>query len=360
MRPILLAAFLALPSSAQQPPADALQDPYTAALDATKSKEPMARRQAADALAQMRRPEAVPYLVPLLDDANPFVRAGAADALGILHANAAAAKIAELLKKDKDATVRQTAAVSLAYIGDPAGAASLIAAVSDPVPGVRFAAVRSLGVMRVADAVPALSGALKDPDPAMRRAAAVALGQTRAPAARPALQAALKDPDEGVHLEVLRALGNFAAEPGSVPELGKALEAKSLAERLQAATAFARVGSSSGTAIALEALKDKDAGARQQGANILGLVGDAKTGLPALEAAWTAEKEPQTKAVIDFARAQLKSRLGLKNSVIGGVEPPSPKTKGKPKPKGPAKKPGAPVKKPAGVPASPAPKKAAQ
>src|SRR2546427_370686 len=152
MRVILLAAFLAAPPSAQLIPADAPKDPYLAALAELKNKEPMVRRHGADQLGQLRRSEAAPFLLPLLDDESPFVRATAADTLGLLHAGSSVPKISQLLSKDKDPSVRQGAAIALAYIGDPAAADALIGAISDDAAGVRFAAVRSIGVMRLSKA----------------------------------------------------------------------------------------------------------------------------------------------------------------------------------------------------------------
>ncbi|MBI3554193.1 MAG: HEAT repeat domain-containing protein [Elusimicrobia bacterium] len=315
-RSLLLIALLAAPAVSQP---DALKDPYQDALNRLKSREAMVRRQAAGQIGEMRRPEAAPALLPLLDDDNAMVRCAAEDSLGLLRAGSAVGKISQLLLKDKDASVRQTAATALAYIGDPSAADALIAAVGDSESGVRFSVVRTIGVMRLTKAAPALLAALKDPDPAMRRAAAAALGQIQSKDAVNDLRAALKDPDETVRLEVLRALGS-AADPAAVPELSAALTDKGVSERLQAAMAFARVGSSSGTAVAMAALKENNPAFRQQAAGILALVGDAKTGLSALNAAHAAEKDPQTKSVLDFSRVQLKARLGLREEPAASME----------------------------------------
>ncbi len=73
---------------------------------------------------------------------------------------------------------------------------------------------------------------------------------------------------------------------------------------------------------------------RQQAANVVGLVGDADKGLPALNEAYKSEKDVNTKGCIDFARAQLKARLGVKEASAPAVSTPTATgTKAKPKAK---------------------------
>ena len=109
---------------AQQPAPQA--DPYQAALARLKDKEPGARRQGANELGQLRRPEAAPVLLEALKDQEAGVRAAAAGALGLMRAPAAAPPLGQLVVSDPDPGVRQNAAVSLAFIADPSVADALL------------------------------------------------------------------------------------------------------------------------------------------------------------------------------------------------------------------------------------------
>src|SRR5437870_3690003 len=123
-------------------------DPYADALRDIKSTDALRRRRGASTLGELRRQDAVPVLLDLLDDSDASVRSAAADSLGLLRTTSAVSLLSQLLAKDKDDGVRQSAATALAYIGHPQAVDALIAAVSDPAPGVRYSAARTLGAMR--------------------------------------------------------------------------------------------------------------------------------------------------------------------------------------------------------------------
>lgn len=344
MRVTTLFLFLLLPTTGRTAPAAttaaAPVDPYKDAMARVKSDDPMQRRKAAEDLANLRRPEAAPELMPLLSDANAFVRAAGADAVGILRFRPAIPKLSELLLKDKEAGVRQSAATALAYLGDPSAAGALGQALSDKEPSVRYAAARTLGVMRAPQAIPALTKALADPDPSMRRTAAAALGSMNDRSVEPALEKLVGDADPLVRADAVRALG-VLGDPAAVGGLTKALNDPSIPLRLQAAQALARLGSTAGAEAAYAALGDKDSQLRQQAAAVIGMVGDEKKGLATLNKAFAGEKDLNTQRVLDFARTQLKARLGIKadaasSSEVAAVKPAAEKTPAKP-----AAKPGA-------------------
>ncbi len=265
-RPLLAAAFLLIASFS---PA---QDAVSAAADQAKAGDPAP-------------------LEKLLRDSEPSVRARACDELGRLRLPSSTAKVAAVLSKDADPRVRQAAATSLAFIGDASAAGALIGALKDAAPPVRHAAMRALGKLRVAGAAGPLAEALADPDPSARKVAAASLGEIGAPEALPSLKNALSDADAGV--------------------------------RVQAAAALAKAGDAAGLPAAYAALRASDASTRQLAATAIGQVGDAK-GLAALDLAKSAEKDANTKGVIEFARAQLASR-------VGAVEKPKPSKKPVPK-----------------------------
>jgi HEAT repeat protein len=157
-------------------------------------------------------PEAAPAageVVRALRDRDPFVRWGAARALGrmALKGEAAGKAVAGLapLLKDDNADARLGAAAALQRYGAAArgAVAELSAAVKEGDDEVRLraiAALAAIGPEAGKDAVAALVKALQAGEPDVRAAAAGALGQV-APgdkAAREALRKALDDPDAEV------------------------------------------------------------------------------------------------------------------------------------------------------------------
>jgi HEAT repeat protein len=91
--------------------------------------------------------------------------------------------VAELVKKDRDAKVRQAAATALGQMDpDPAVAVPVLTeALRDKVPAVRIAAAGALGLMGSAakDSVKALQEMQKDKDRNVSRAASMALQSVR-------------------------------------------------------------------------------------------------------------------------------------------------------------------------------------
>jgi HEAT repeat protein len=277
-------------------------------MEAAKSSNPMARRQAALDLGESRNPAAVATLEVLLTDTQPSVRAASCEALGLLRSRASVPKIATALSGDVDPRVRQAAALSFVYIGDPAATGPLIGALRDGAVPVRHAAIRALGKLRAAGAVGALSAALTDPDPLARKTVVSSLGEIGSKEGVPALSSALSDPDAGVRGEAAKSLG-LIGDAGARPALTNALKDADAGVRVQAATALAKTGDLSGLPAAYAALKSPDAGVRQQAASTVGLVGDVK-GLAALEAARAVEKNAGAQALMDFELARIRSRLG--------------------------------------------------
>jgi HEAT repeat protein len=162
-----------------------------------------------------------------LRDGKPEVRRSAAFALGKLGDNAFAAlpKLKAVLERDKDAGVRETAAVALGDI---------------------VAALRG-GRQAWEDLGGALERALgEDPDPRVRRSAAYALGAFGALAspACPALRKALRHDDPAVRQNAAWALGRVG---GDVPEeavgdLCELLQDRDALVRRDAAAALGAIG----------------------------------------------------------------------------------------------------------------------
>ena len=106
--------------------------------------------------------EAIPDIVPLVDDPDVAMRAGAVVALTRLDARAAASHVVRALD-DEHAGVRQRAAEGLATLGrgDPAAVAALVRALDDDVWDVRRVAVAALATLGDATAIPAIEASAR-------------------------------------------------------------------------------------------------------------------------------------------------------------------------------------------------------
>jgi HEAT repeat protein len=194
--------------------------------------------------------EAVPGLVKRLKDADPTVRARAAEELGQVgpEGRDSVPPLTAALD-DPDGLVRVRAAEALTDVGGDAGAAAtaLGKALADKDVKVRREAAVALWRMGpgAKAAVPALGKALADEDVKVRRDAAATLWRVgpAAKAAVPALAGALKDKDGEVRWGAAGALGAVGPEAGAaVPRLTDALKDKDLEVRHFAARALVRVG----------------------------------------------------------------------------------------------------------------------
>ncbi|MFD7322685.1 fumarate reductase/succinate dehydrogenase flavoprotein subunit [Streptomyces sp. NPDC059875] len=142
--------------------------------------------------------DAVAELTVAAADPAREVRVAVARGLAAVHAPAPAPL--DPLLDDADPLVRAAALAALAATGCPPGyATQATAALEDPAWQVRAGAATALRAAPPAEAVPALAGALADPNADVRKAAVLALLPHGAePEARTALAAAASDPDADV------------------------------------------------------------------------------------------------------------------------------------------------------------------
>ena len=204
------------------------------------------RRFAADAFIDLvPDTESIqPALRLALRDKDAMVAGDAARALGVLGPRASpsvSALVRTLLSYD-DAYVRIYAAEALASIGPKAGTATndLAKALSDPIPGVRWAAGEALATIGPAaqSAVPQLIEALQDEFLYVRICAAGALGSIgpKAQAAREALRAAAAN-DPALRDEAQWALNRIAGAEGGESVMSPVQSAPSVAPQPQTTVA---------------------------------------------------------------------------------------------------------------------------
>jgi HEAT repeat protein len=173
-----------------------------AALPALQDGAAIVRVTAAKAILSIGSEESVPYLLPLLNDKDEFVRREAAYALGLTRSRSATAALSERLLNDKEDGVRGAAAVALGQIGDEAAVIALV------------------GTLAPELSAPAKKKRKREPNVFVLRAAAVALGQIKSRAGTAALISALnneKFPSD-VRREAARSLG-LIGDPSAAPAL---------------------------------------------------------------------------------------------------------------------------------------------
>lgn len=193
--------------------------------------------------------------------------------------------------KSPAARVRTRAAQELATVRDPAAVPALIAALGDGEASVRRAVARSLGEQRNPAAVSPLLKALSDPDTNVRFYAAHALGEIKDKAAGKGLLAALRDPAYGVREEAAWALRELhdpsigkdllaelaredtdvphvswlirqAVGDAAIPDLAVLLKDERPAIRLRALNLLVDLKSRQAVPAIIEALADTDRGLR--------------------------------------------------------------------------------------------------
>lgn len=184
--------------------------------------------------------------------------------------------------KDKDDSVRESAALALGRIGAEAKRAvpQLSAALKDQNRDVRQAAAEALASIapEATEAVQPLIGALKDSDDDVRRAAADALkeiGEGAKEAVVPLINA-LKDKSADVRRTAADALKQIKAEPTlAVAPLIQALNDEQADVRKAAASALGSIEGETSEAVGplVHALTDQDKSVRQAAAESLGDMG---------------------------------------------------------------------------------------
>lgn len=161
---------------------------------ALRDPEPMVREIAAQGLGYLGDERAAAPLAAALKDPDVHVRRRAASALITTPAKSVIRELTEATLRDPDATVRRFAVEALGWIGDPAVVTTLARAAQDPSPDVRRYAATQLGRLKDAAGLDALISLFKDKDEDVRWAAVQAVANMRDRRAVQHLVAALEDP----------------------------------------------------------------------------------------------------------------------------------------------------------------------
>lgn len=182
-------------------------------------------------------------LVGALADKEPFVRWQAGRTLATLGGRTALDSLLQALRTPPMA--RQAAAAeALGMLGDRRAVPALLEALRSHHIGVRVSAIEALGHLGAAEAVSSLLQMLRDEAAGVRRAAAWALGRLADPSAIDGLVVRLHDAQE--HVLVRRsaawALGQMALNSVAVVALTQALDDRDPQVRWYAAEGLGRGG----------------------------------------------------------------------------------------------------------------------
>jgi HEAT repeat protein len=271
---------------------------------ALSDANPAVRAKAAEELGQIG-PEAKPALEPLakaLADGDGFVRIKAAEALlSVDPANKASLPV--LVETLKDEKLRPVVVDMLGRQGARAKGAvgALVETLKDKAPVVRAKAAEALAMVEpgTTAAVPTLIELLKESDKSVRLKAAELLGGL-GPAAKPAvapLIEAVKDPDGEVRAKVAETLGKVG--PAAVPGLITAVKDKDPAVRMGALDALAACGAAAAPAIPtlIEIMKEPNPAVRSRAADVLKpFGGSAVAAVPTLIEMLKGDREAKIKA----------------------------------------------------------------
>jgi HEAT repeat protein len=220
------------------------------------SGEPAQRSQAADRLALLGDPQAVPPLIETLSTARDAdIRVSAATALGLLRDRRAVDCLATALHAPEPG-VRAASAESLGRIADHTSSEALLGAAKDPEPAVRAAALNSLAILGIS--VERLSSDLTNPNWQARVAAVSMLARLGDSKSTPLVVAALKDQDSRVRAEAARTLGAIA-DPGTLDALSTSLRDSNVDVRIESAYALGRLKDSRAISSLTGLLSDRDA-----------------------------------------------------------------------------------------------------
>jgi HEAT repeat protein len=234
-------------------------------------EDPVARRKAAEAIAELPRGPGRRLLDLALSDPNADVRLAAAEVAGRIQADRLGARLSAWLS-DPDSRIRLAAAETLAVRPDQNALGALSRASSDADQGVRAAVARALGASGSADAVVPLLGRLDDPVPEVRRHVVLSLGRLRDPRAVIPLLAKVEDSSGVVRRAVARSLGALG-DARAVGALVLVLRDSDESVRVAALDAVGRLGDPSAVSSVIAVLSDAKQEVRAAAVRALGRLG---------------------------------------------------------------------------------------
>ncbi len=218
---------------------------------------------------------AVPTLKKALKHYNEFVRASAAEALGLVKAQDSCESLVEALR-DPSAAVRSSAIIALGSLNARDAIIRIFAALGDDDYQVQKSAARALREIQSLELVRALMGSMRTSDEDIREVAVRGLAAVGSPVALGTLVSALDDPSETVRATAADALGALD-EQEAIPSLIKSLQDESAWVRTRAADALGDLRAVDAVPALTDQLRDPDELCRGAAVQALGCVGAHNT-----------------------------------------------------------------------------------
>jgi HEAT repeat protein/cyclophilin family peptidyl-prolyl cis-trans isomerase len=216
---------------------------------------PYTRAFAVKGLGAITDRSALPVLMPLLTSGDRNVLVETVRALGRIGDRSTAEPLMKLLRDaTTDPLVRLETVTALGSMQTPAVAEMLLDALADRSPAIRAAALRSIATADPENFVAVLSGLDPDPQWSVRAALATVLGTLTPEAAAPRLQPLLNDADQRVVPAALAAIVKLKA-PNAVAVLLEKLKADDFAVRAAAATGLGELKPPNGAAALADAYR---------------------------------------------------------------------------------------------------------
>ena len=176
---------------------------------------PQFREQAVKALRKLKIPASIPVFRRLLNDHTPALRRQAIEQLAVLKSDGVLPRLREMLKQDSNETVRGACARALGDFGDETSVHLLEEALEDH-PLVRLQAVIALGLLGQASAGPILLSLMRDPLPEIRYQAVRAVAQLKLEGVEEQIVPLLEDSDEMVRRGAEQSLQDLGQSIGSI------------------------------------------------------------------------------------------------------------------------------------------------
>lgn len=282
---------------------------------ALKDADAGVRWAAAESLGRTGPPakSAVPALAAALEDKE--IRSIVAEALAGIGPDAkpAVPSLIQIIRKEKEPSLRHTAAVALVRIDKSAagpGAPVLAESLRNPDGRFRHDAVMLLVAIGPAgkEATPVLTEMLKDKQLHTRQLAAHALGYGKDPRSVPSLLEAFeKDPEVAVRNTAVMSIGLLGPDAkAAVPGLEAKLKDADVGTRIVSAEALWRINKDAKKAVPVlvEGLKDKNDYMVGLASGVLGRMGaDAKGAVPDLIGLLKSPREPVRRTAANLLKS---------------------------------------------------------
>ena len=244
-----------------------------ALLTLAKDQNPYARAFAVKGLAALKDRSALAVLNPLLSSGARAVLIETVRALGAIGDPSSADPLMRIIRDEAaNPQVRLEAVSAIGGVRTPEVADMLLDVLADPSPPIRAAALRSLATFDSENFVTVLSGLDPDPHWSVRAALATVLGTMAPEAGLPRLQALLNDADQRVVPFAIAALVKLKS-PSAATVLIDRLKADDFAVRAAAATGVGELmlpnGAAAATPVLRSAFADQDWTVRVRAAMLL-------------------------------------------------------------------------------------------